>query len=156
MDIKYLTVFTQHPYYKESDGTLDSLQSISTDEISALESSYNNGNPFPTVLAELLYLAGGYCYVLDYTNTDSQDDMQQVAREYLSENNLTISRPFYVVEMRAGASLFVYLDEGKDDPDLYEADAFDMTNQWLRPVNTTLLKLINARITRLLSGYNPY
>jgi hypothetical protein len=61
-----------------------------------------------------------------------------------------------VVEMRAGASLFVYLDEGTDDPDLFEADAFDMTDNWLRPVATTLLTLINARITRLLSGYNPY
>jgi hypothetical protein len=53
MDIKYLTVFTQHPYYQKSDGTLRTLQPISTDEVSALELSYNNVNPFPAVLTEL-------------------------------------------------------------------------------------------------------
>jgi hypothetical protein len=82
--------------------------------------------------------------------------MQQVARKYLAENNLAISRPFYVVEMRAGASLFGYLDEGKDDPDLYEANASAMSYDWLRPVNTTLLKLINGRAIRLFNGYNLY
>ena len=39
-------------------------------EIENLEQTYNNGNPFPKVLRELLFLAEEYCMVLDYGAED--------------------------------------------------------------------------------------
>ena len=39
---------------------------ISMIEIESLEQTYNSGNPFPKVLKELLFLAGEFCYILDY------------------------------------------------------------------------------------------
>jgi hypothetical protein len=157
MDIKYLTAFTQHPSFTNTNGIVDTLQPISSDEIAELESSYNNGNPFPVVLTELLYLAGDYCYVLDYGATDSQDDIQQTARDLLTENNQEITRPFYVVDMYGGSQfLFVYLDEGKDDPSIYEAQPYTTNGDLLRATGQTLASLINRRIVRLLSGYSVF
>jgi len=157
MDIKYLTVFTQHPSYSYKNGVVDVLQPITSEEITTLEISYNNGSRFPVVLTELLYLAGDYCYVLDYGNTDSQDDIQQTARELLTDNNQNIIRPFYVIDIYGASQfLFVYLDEGIDDPAIYEAQPYTKDNELVRATGQTLLSLVNARVVRLLSGYSVF
>ncbi|MCR8558958.1 hypothetical protein KXD93_14975 [Mucilaginibacter sp. BJC16-A38] len=129
------------------------------DQIIALEASYNGGRPFPTVLRELLYIAGQNCYVLDYGPNDSQNELQEWVREsLLADNDRQISRPFFAVDMYGGDKfLFVYLDEGKDDPDLYEATPYDEPEAiWISYINGTLSTLINNRLINILSGYNPF
>lgn len=136
---------------------------ISIEEIIALENLYNGGNQFPAALRELLLLAGGYCYVLDYGLNDSQAEMQLTSREYLTflGRNRTISRPFYVIDVyNAGDQfLFVYLDEGKDDPTVYEAfldGDLDDRDNWINVVTSPLTALINSRVKRFLSSDNPF
>jgi hypothetical protein len=152
MEIKYLKILEENPAYTYSDGSVDKLKPISIDEIKELETRYNNDNTFPAALKELLYLAGECCYVMDYVNSESQDDLQQMVREYLVENNMKIDRPFYAVEIMAGSFLFMYLDENKDDPDLYRTDPFSCGEEKeIRKRNSTLSELINARMVRQLN-----
>jgi len=164
MEIKYLTILEQNPTYTyHSIGDTDSLEPIPDSEITALEIKYNNGNPFPVVLKELLSLAGNFCYVLDYGTADSQDELQQDARKYLNDNiskGYQISRPFFAIDVYGGDHfLFVYLDEGVDDPMVYEACPYqniDYPHVWLYCIQKTLSQNINDGMKRLLSGYNPF
>jgi hypothetical protein len=162
MDITYLTQLNNNPTISDH-GDVKTLNPISLDEIVSLESTYNNGSQFPAALRELLFLAGGDCYILDYGLNDTQLEMQQDTRENLTRfgRTLSISRPFYVFDVyNAGdMCLLVYLDEGKDDPTVYEA-IFDIdplsSRPWVHSLGCTLSQFINKRLVSILSGYNPF
>ena len=163
MEIKYLTILQQNPSYtNKTTGFVLKLAPLSDSEITTLQNSYNNGNPFPVVLQELLSLAGNFCYVLDYGPADSQDEFQQDCREFLSNNaskNHMITRPFFALDQYGGDQfLFVYLDEGVDDPTVYQALPYKPAeyDNWLYSTNGTLSGLINTTMKRFLSGYNPF
>jgi hypothetical protein len=164
MNTKYLTQLNDNPtFQKAGSDYIRTLQPISMDEILSLESIYNNGQQFPVVLRELLFLAGNYCYVLDYGLNDTQQLMQEQSREYLTDldRTLSIDRPFYVIDVyNAGDQfLFVYLDEGVDDPMVHEA-IFELNPLdsigWIHSLNTTLSQYIIFQTTTLFSGYNPF
>ena len=161
MDIKYLTILTDYPTMTSSTGYVKRLEPISLDEIVRLESAYNNGNMFPTALRELLYLAGSYCYVLDFGIYDTQFDMQVAVRSWLTDHNKAISRPFFAIDVYNAYDqfLFIYLDEGVDDPMVFQAVLYNKSNdetQFSYSLNTQLSKYIEGGISMLLSGYNPF
>jgi len=148
----------------EHSGVKEEVSPISIEEIEALEHIYNNGRPFAPALRELLFLAGDDCYVLEYGLNNSQAEMQESSRKYMQtgERNRVIPRPFYVIDVyNAGDQfLFVYLDEEKDDPTVYEAligyrDKIEL-DQWIHPVKSPLSVFINSRIKCFLSGGNPF
>lgn len=93
-DIQYLQKLRDNP---EKLGWQN--EPISLGEITTLEELYNNGNPFPKALNELLFLAGSYCIVLDYGARNSQQGMQDRVRQELLENGKVFSRPFYAVDV---------------------------------------------------------
>ncbi len=161
MNIKYLTRLNNSPAFQSAGSDyIKTLQPISMDEMTSLENTYNNGRPFPVVLQELLFLAGNYCYVLDYGLNESQEEMQEEARADLVSygRSFSISRPFYVIDVYNSGTqfLFVYLDEGVDDPTVYEAFLADNSGSWITSMQASLSGVINARITKLFSGYNPF
>lgn len=156
MEIKYLTLLAENKAVKSKHSDfVKTLIPISEDEIFDLERTYNNGNSFPVVLKELLYLAGNYCYVLDYSLCESQEELQSDAREFLTDHNYkVINRPFYVVEIDYdnGYFVFVYLDEDQNDPELFIAMPWRETAEWISKVNQTLSQLIITRIELTLAG----
>jgi|GEM_PF-2192051 len=160
MEIKYLIQLSNNPIVTSTlSSRVRKLEPLSTDQVVALEMSYNRGRPFPVVLRELLYIAGQNCYVLDYGPTDSQDDLQEWVREsLLADNDRQISGPFFAIDIYGGDKfLFVYLDGGKDDPDVYEATPYDEPEAtWINYVNSTLSNLINHRLVKVLNGYSPF
>lgn len=162
MDIKYLTVLSNYPTITNANtGYVKTLEPISLDEIVQLEATYNSGNLFPTALRELLYLAGGYCYGLDFGIYDTQSDMQEAVRSWLVDHNKTISRPFFAIDVYNAYDqfLFVYLDEGTADPTVSGAGLFDDSNDervFINLSTTTLSKYIEGCVTKILSGYNPF
>jgi len=97
--------------------------------------------------------------VLDYNIFDSQEELQDEAREWLQKYNGTINRPFFAVDAyNTGEQfLFVYLDEG-DNPVVMSA--------YLPPRNDvkfidsmlhkTLSAFIKDRIDTLKQGNNPF
>jgi len=128
---------------------------ISFNEILVLEQHYNQGHPFPKALRELLFLAGEYCYVMDFGIGGSQQEMQDDARTCLIELNYSINRPFFVVDVYNGGEqfLFVYLDEEVDDPIIYEAYLYPLE---VRSLGKKLSDFIEFRINKVKQGYNPF
>ena len=163
MDIKYLTLLNNNRSVTSfGTGFVKTLQPISEAEIISLESAYNNGHTFPSALRELLFLAGNYCYVLDYGMNDSQEELQQYARENLTEYGRTfsINRPFYVIDVYGASDqfIFVYLDEGQN-PMVYEAVLFhklESEGSWIRELKVSLSEYIELGIKKILSGINPF
>lgn len=158
MEIQYLTKLKDNPYENPSD-LKNSLiiEGISLNEIQQLEQLYNNGNQFPKILKELLFLAGNYCYVCDYGINENQQELQEWVREDMIENGRTISRPFYAFDVYGGSQfLFIYLDEG-DNPEIYEAHPYSDNNDWIRHLNNLTIKsLVDSCIERVKRGENPF
>lgn len=118
MEIELLKYLQSNPTaYPNNSEYQGRIKPISLTEIQQLEIKYNNGHAFPKVLRELLFLAGNYCYVLDYNIFETQEELQDAARSWLLFYNRNINRNFFVVDAyNAGDQfLFIYLDEG-DDP----------------------------------------
>ena len=166
MEIKYQTALKNNPVITVTTGDIAdggsysfSLEPLTLGGIIKLEAIYNSGHQFPASLRELLFLAGKACYVLDYGLYDTQEEMQDDIREVLVERGVTIlTRPFFVIDVRSGPSifLFVYLDEGVNDPVIYEANPHTTVSDPLLSLQASLSTFVNARIDYLLRGVSPY
>lgn len=162
MEIIYLKELQNYPM-REPKNPINKfeIQGLSLPEIVELEQNWNSGNPFPKALRELLYLAGTYCYVLDYNVWENQQDMQEMLRMYMQRSGHSFSRPFFIVDNYGGGGpgqfLFVYLDEDQNDPKIYEysSDAIDRGRVLDRYLGYSLSHLINLGITAVKEGRNP-
>ena len=162
MEIQYLSYLRDNPdaFPNETEYKL-TIEPISLQEIATLEQLYNNGNPFPKVLKELLFLAGSLCYVLDFGIFDTQQEMQDDVREHMASQSRVISRPFYAIDVynQGDQFLFIYLDEGEDPPvyeGLYSGGGVNFPD-WIHSVSVkSLSELINHRIDRQKAGRNPF
>ena len=134
-------------------------ESISFEEISQLEQTYNKGNTFPKVLQEYLSIAGKYSPVIDKGIFSTQQELQEFVREELSDNGKFFTRPFFALEVYSGDwCMFIYLDEG-DNPNLhcvYYDDEAAGLSQPLKKMDHTISSLINSRIQRIKENINPY
>lgn len=151
MNIQYLKKIQTNPSLEINNSSyFSSIKRISETEIASLEQFYNNGNIFPKVLKELLFLAGSDCFVCDYGINKTQQDLQEWVREDMLENERTISRPFYAFDVYGGSQfLFIYLDEG-DNPEIYEAHPYSNENDWIKRLNNLTIKsLVDNGIERV-------
>ncbi|TSJ38602.1 hypothetical protein FO440_18990 [Mucilaginibacter corticis] len=160
MDIKYLTLLNNNPSIQEiKGGFVKTLQPITITEINNLEQTYNGRNPFPVALRELLFLAGKYCYVLDFGLFESQAAMQEKSRSWLKQSKHDIDRPFFVIDVYNASEqfLFVYLDEDLNDPVVYEA-FLPVKNgvDFIESLNQSLSEYISAGLKKILNGENPF
>ena len=157
MNIEYLKMLRDNPaMYPNDIDYKGEIRGIPLTEIEQLEQTWNNGNPFPKALRELLFLAGEYCYVFSYGIFDTQQELQEAMREDMAERNKSISRPFYVLDTWGGDQYyFVYLDEG-DNPYIYEALPNEDSSIWLRNTGNTIKSKSESRIARVKRGENPY
>jgi hypothetical protein len=158
MEIKYLKILESNPAIasRHSD-YIYKLKPMMMSEIVKLESIYNHSEPFPAALRELLFLAGSRCYALDYGTEDTRQEMQEETRDALAASNKNINRPYFALEVHDGADsfLFVYLDEGIEDPEIYVAypQTMERYNEpWLRKYERKLSECINERTMSLLNG----
>ena len=151
MNITYLTKLQENPV----KGSF-SNEPLSLNEIQQLENLYFSGNSFPKALAEMLFLAGQYCIVLDFGDNDNQQELQDYVRSKMINKNKSINRPFYVIDIYNATDqfVFVYLDEG-ENPSVYEAHYYDDQN-WITKIDDSLSKFIFDLINRVIQGRNPY
>lgn len=158
MTIKYLQLLNDNPVKYSHNTTLElKIRGISESEIQQLELVWNNGNLFPKVLKELLFLAGNFCYVCDYGPNDSQQEMQEWVREHMEDNNRSLNRPFYAFDVYGGDTfLFIYLDEG-NNPNVFQAKPYSDDNNWIKLLSSqTIQSIVNIGIKRVKLGQNPY
>jgi hypothetical protein len=120
MKIQYMQMLKDNPVCYGVSANFTN-RGYSLERIKELENKYNNGNPFPKALSELLYLAGDFCYGLDRPY-DTEEENQDLPREELIEYNRQINHPFFVIEIILETEHFLYvrLDEG-ENPHVYEA-----------------------------------
>lgn len=132
-------------------------EGLTDSQIIHLEQLYNNGNQFPKILKEVLFLAGSYCNCLDYGPYDSMQEMQTEARNNLQQiRNITILRLHFYVEMLSNdLNLFVFLDEG-DNPEINQVAEDTALNNFFSRTGLTLKSLIEARIKDYKDGFNPF
>lgn len=156
MEIQFLNKLKDNPI---NYGVLINLEieGINLNEIELLEQNWNNGNPFPKALKELLFLAGNYCYVCDYGANENQQELQESVRQDLLDNERTISRPFYAIDVYSTYSfLFIYLDEG-DNPTIYQASPYSEKYNWITLLsNVTIKSLVDNKVERAKRGENPF
>lgn len=156
MEIKYLAYLRDNPKISRFSNDLI-YEPISLQEIAQLEQLYNNGNPFPKALKELLFLAGKYCLVLDYGLRDTQQGRQEWVRKMIANEGRSISRPFFAIDLYNAADqmLFIYLDEG-DNPIVRNALYGEPLDEWLEPTVVTIPQLVTYRIDMVKKGENPF
>ncbi|MFK8104580.1 MAG: hypothetical protein AB8G15_18795 [Saprospiraceae bacterium] len=152
MTIQYLKKLQNNPNLSDFP-----MEGISIEEIERLEQLYNRGKVFPKVLRELLFLAGKFCAVLDFSIYDSQEEMQAEERaELLEIFNVQIERPhFFVCLASHGMPVFMYLDEG-NNPSMYQIRGQPTQERYADHRLGSLDMLINHRITDSLNGKNPF
>lgn len=153
MDITHLRQLKDNPIKVGSSISFIN-KGISVTEIQQLEETWNNGNPFPKVLREFLFLAGNFCYVCDYGPTESQQDLQEWKRETMEDYNRVINRPFYVYSIYNDNFYFIFLDEG-DNPIIYEANPSLSGLNWYKKLNHTIQSTIIVSLNRVKQGQNP-
>ncbi|MES2616773.1 MAG: hypothetical protein V4613_02785 [Bacteroidota bacterium] len=152
MNIEILTYLAENPIkYGVNDNY--PIEGIPISEIEALEVKYNDGKQFPKALRELLFLAGDFCYVLEYGAYDTQDELQQSQRDWLVEFGRTFNRNFYVVDLISDYEnfCFVYTDDG-DNPMIYH---FSYDNGEIYSL-VSLKEYMNTKIDLVKQGFNPF
>lgn len=160
MNIEILKNLRDNParYPNRSSNKFEN-EGLTMEEIKVLEQTWNNGNLFPQALRELLFLAGKYCYVLDYNIHETQQEMQEELRDAMQFRGHSYSRQFYIIDNYGGDQfLFIYLDETMDDPKVYEyaSDAIERERPIDRFIGFTISQLINSSIKEVREGRNPF
>jgi hypothetical protein len=155
MEIEYLKQLENNPFrfnYPDINN-----EPTPESEILHLEQLYNQGKTFPKALRELLYLAGNFCYVLDYGINESQEELQEFVREELNYYNKEISRPFFAIDVYNASDQFllIYLDEG-DNPAVHEAIYYENSLRWIRLISYNLSQYIDNLIVRVKEGRNAF
>ena len=154
MNIKYLNIIRQHPTFNNGLFT-DTCQGFSEAEIRRLEIKYNNGNAFPLVVKEFLYLAGKENYFFD-ANGGAEHFHDGVLSE-MSRMGLTFNRPILITSNYGVGNgfEFVYLDEA-DDPIVKVTTGHTKNFQW---ANSNIVDLpwddeyTNVRLSECIKDY---
>ncbi len=159
MNIEILINLRDNPTKVAKSGRIFTNEGIPLSEIETLEQTWNNGGLFPIALRELLFLAGTYCYVLDYSIWENQQEMQQELRDEMQEDGNVLTRPFYIIDNYGSDQfVFVYLDEDQIDPIVYSytSDAVERERLLDTSLGYTLSHLINISIEDVKAGRNPF
>lgn len=126
-------------------------EGLSISKIESLELKHNNGKLFPKAFREYLSLAGEFNNIGFDDNGIGLDALQDLAKKNLKYNKRTIPRPFFAFDSLYACEqfYFFYLDENKDDPDIYscypyyEADGVPLVE---RAKDFTFSGLVNKYI----------
>ncbi|MCB9262212.1 MAG: hypothetical protein H6607_07540 [Flavobacteriales bacterium] len=156
MNIKYLNIIKDYPTFTyKLAGIQVTCQGLSEAEIRRLEIKYNNGNAFPLVVKEFLYLAGKENYFFD-ANGGAEHFHDGVLSE-MSRMGLTFNRPILITSNYGVGNgfEFVYLDEA-DDPIVKVTTGHTKNFQW---ANSNIVDLpwddeyTNVRLSECIKDY---
>ena len=165
MTIQYLTLLRDNPKLSQDSSP---NRPLTLQEIEQLEQLWNNGQPFPIVLREYLFLAGNYNWTFEMEEPLELRASYEYHRNFA---NFTMPpRPFFVVgqDVTGGGSQFwiVFLDEGAPDPKIYNLNLYENVMMEIHDMeriedpNLTLSEFINGGIRSFRElqrrGYHKY
>ena len=153
MQITFLKKMKNNPTY---NGFIN--EGLSLTDIQQLELTFNNGNPFPKVLKEFLYLAGGYCCYVQFNGTSGINSIienhNQLNEDLEEFYDVVIDRPhFYLETENIDYAVFMFLDEGDNPVINYMLQEVDPTPSHYYERACTFPEFIDARIQNVLDGY---
>lgn len=133
-----------------------SIRGVSTTEITKVEQKLNI--KFPLAYKEFIILAGDYLGNLrvaeGHTSLDmlAHPEVLKNLKKALKENQLTITRPFWVIVEKDnfGQFYFFYLDENTENPKVYGVThaAKDSDPNEIVPLNMTFSEFIDKIIDK--------
>ncbi|MCK8482333.1 hypothetical protein [Psychroserpens algicola] len=164
MTIEYLKSMKDNPKPRKG---LSEMKGLTLERILELEHELNNGNTFPVVYREYLYLGGefnalGFQTLADGKNGDDILICHNFVNEFLVKNNINIlKKPYIVLHLYDDDGfIFSYTDEG-DDPKVYIFDPYDDFNKLnpsIEPVRNqpTLSEFVSKQVDLALKGLQPF
>ncbi|WP_046755256.1 SMI1/KNR4 family protein [Kordia jejudonensis] len=101
-------------------------EGLSIEEIVSLEEKFNNGNSFPRIYREYLFIAGKHCGIAIDQGLGF-DWLQKTSKDILLEYKQTINRPIFIFDQLDGCEQFgfFFLDDEKDNPNIYICNPFE-------------------------------
>ncbi len=93
-------------------------------QIEELEQKYNNGNLFPIAFREYLLLAGDFNNISFDDLGEGLDKLQERAKRELERRNEKQDRPFFTFSVLDSQYSIFFLDEDKEDPEIYILDVY--------------------------------
>ncbi len=149
MEIHYMQKLRDNP----NIGMRYNIEGLHENQIKVLEIKYNQGKKFPLAFREYLHLGGekGGTGVVDNDFDYVFDNMRELA-EYTNDK---LNRPFFVFDEHSGFFKIFFLDEHKEDPDIYiytpggDRDIDSELVTLKRANNYTFSGLINEAIRRI-------
>ncbi len=131
------------------------LEGLNLETISSIRSQFNEGNNFPLAFEEYLLIGGKNEATGMVWEHDEFEQLREDCEESLEYTGYTLERPFFVFDMLDGIYSIFFLDEDKEDPDiyiLYPSGAYEEHEPLLRDVKYTFSKMINDAIYRKLNN----
>jgi hypothetical protein len=126
MEINYLKILQENPRGSEDENP---MRGLSLAEIEQLETLWNNGNPFPIVLREYLFLGGEYCWVFEMDSPLKLRNAAIYAMNVYPPPFTMPARPYIIIGENASSGsedfTFIFLDETAPDPMLYALNLFE-------------------------------
>ncbi|SFZ80524.1 hypothetical protein [Tenacibaculum maritimum] len=149
MELKYMQQLKDNPNLLVGV----TLEGLGEDRILVLESKFNKGKKFPLSFREYLVLGGvkGGTGVVD----NDFEELREDCEESLEYTGYKMDRPYFVFDRLDSQYSIFFLDEEKEDPDIYILDAFAKKEEnWplYRDVKYTFSKMINDAIYRRLNN----
>ncbi len=125
---------------------------ITNKEIKSLENKYNEGSEFPLAFKEFLLVAGKNNGLDVVVIEEDFEELREDCEESLEYTGYTMDRPYFVFDQLDGQYSIFFLDEDKEDPEVYilfPTGAYGSGEPFLRDVKYTFSKMINDAIYRV-------
>ncbi|WP_460220380.1 SMI1/KNR4 family protein [Psychroserpens sp. MEBiC05023] len=164
MIIEYLKSMKNNP--KPNKG-LSEMRGLTLERIIELELELNQGNPFPKVYREYLYLGGEFNALGLQTLADGDNGgdiliSHNYVNSFLAKNRInTLERPYVVLHLYDdNGFIFCYTDEG-DNPKTYIFEPyndFNKLNPSIEPVRNkpNLKEFIDKQVDLALKGLQSF
>ena len=125
------------------------LKGLNEDDVITLEAKFNDKKTFPLSFREYL-LVGGIIGGTGVVDNDFEE-LREDCEESLENCGYTVDRPYFVFDRLDGVYSIFFLDEEKQDPDIYilhPSGAYEGLEPFLKDVKYTFSKMVNDAIYR--------
>lgn len=146
MEIEFMNQVSENPEINKFVN-----RGFSLEKVVQIESDYNQGNEFPKAFREFLILAGDFNN-FGFDDIDGILELQELAQEELKMVGQTVERPFFAFDVRDSTYGVIFLDEEKEDPDVYLISPFlakGGSEPLIKPNGWIFSKLVDESIRRV-------
>jgi len=146
MEINYMNQVKENPSINKFVN-----RGFSLDKINEIETNFNSGREFPKAFREFLFLAGDFNN-WGFDSIDGIIKQQEYVKEELEMAGQKVKRPFFAFSVYNSQYSVIFLDEEKEDPDVYLISPFlaeEGVEPLIKPNGWVFSDLVNESIRRV-------